>query len=97
MKCPTCKQDMSEPPHRGVNNKDCPQCGQGLSWRKAKSARTVRRKTARTTSASDAITKFTFTLERRARIWVLQEKSGGCRPATIYEVVLWKFLQRAAM
>lgn len=34
--CPTCKQDMAEPPHEGMKKKDCPQCGQGLSWRKAK-------------------------------------------------------------
>jgi len=36
MVCPTCRQDMTEPPHRGLNNKDCPQCGQGLKWRKVR-------------------------------------------------------------
>ena len=36
MLCPTCKQDMNELPHEGLGGKDCPQCGQGLSWRKAK-------------------------------------------------------------
>ena len=35
--CPTCRQDMKEMSfHDGFNNKDCPQCGQGVSWRKAK-------------------------------------------------------------
>jgi len=38
-KCPTCKQDMGEPPHKGIGGKDCPQCGQGVSWRKAKGKR----------------------------------------------------------
>jgi hypothetical protein len=28
--CPSCGQDMSEPPRKGFKNKDCPQCGQGL-------------------------------------------------------------------
>lgn len=37
--CPTCKQDMMEEPHVGINGKDCPQCGQGLSWRRAKRER----------------------------------------------------------
>jgi len=32
--CPTCKQDLREPPHDGLNNQDCPQCGQGRSQRK---------------------------------------------------------------
>lgn len=31
MPCPTCKQDLWLPPHRGKNGKDCPHCGQGLS------------------------------------------------------------------
>ena len=44
-----------------------------------------------------AIAKFTFTIEHRGKVWVLQEKRGGCRPATMYEVVMWKFLQRAAV
>jgi len=35
--CPTCKQNMKEPPHPGFRNKDCPQCGQGLRWRYAAS------------------------------------------------------------
>jgi len=34
--CPTCRQDMREEPHDGLNGKDCPQCGQGMSWRRAK-------------------------------------------------------------
>ena len=33
--CPTCKQNLFEQPHDGLNGKDCPQCGQGLSWRVA--------------------------------------------------------------
>lgn len=33
--CPTCRQDMKEPPHPGLRLKDCAQCGQGLSWRRA--------------------------------------------------------------
>ena len=37
--CPTCRQDMNEEPQEGVNGKDCPQCGQGLSWRKAARSR----------------------------------------------------------
>jgi hypothetical protein len=43
-----------------------------------------------------AIAKFTFALEYRGEAWVLQEKNGGCRPATMYEVVLWSCLQQAA-
>ena len=35
-RCPTCRQDLREPPHRGVNGENCRQCGQGVSWRKAK-------------------------------------------------------------
>jgi len=35
-KCPTCRQDMRAKWHLGMNNKDCPQCGQGLQWRKRK-------------------------------------------------------------
>jgi len=34
--CPTCRQDFEEPPHPGLRGKDCPQCGQGRSWRKAR-------------------------------------------------------------
>ncbi len=34
--CPTCKQDMREEPHDGLNEKECAQCGQGMSWRRAK-------------------------------------------------------------
>ena len=37
--CPTCKQDMALPPHKGNSEKDCPQCGQGLSkarWSRVK-------------------------------------------------------------
>ena len=34
--CPTCKQDMREDPHDGLDGKECPQCGQGMSWRRAK-------------------------------------------------------------
>jgi predicted RNA-binding Zn-ribbon protein involved in translation (DUF1610 family) len=38
--CPTCGQDMRAKPHDGAKNKNCPQCGQGLQWRKrAKLAR----------------------------------------------------------
>ncbi len=33
--CPICKQNMYEPPHKGINNKDCPQCGQGINWKRA--------------------------------------------------------------
>jgi Zn-finger nucleic acid-binding protein len=33
--CPTCKQDMKSAPHEGLRGKDCPQCGQGISWRRA--------------------------------------------------------------
>ena len=33
--CHTCKQDMRAKPHEGLNGKNCPQCGQGLKWRKA--------------------------------------------------------------
>ncbi len=41
--CPTCKQDMAEPAHPGLNNKDCPQCGQGLSWRLALKKKTSKK------------------------------------------------------
>jgi len=34
--CPTCHQNMVDPPHKGLNGKDCPQCGQGMNWRKVK-------------------------------------------------------------
>lgn len=34
--CPTCKQDMNDLPRKGFKNKDCPQCGQGLSRQIAK-------------------------------------------------------------
>jgi hypothetical protein len=34
--CSVCHQDMRERYHRGANGKDCPACGQGLSWRKRK-------------------------------------------------------------
>lgn len=33
--CPTCHQNMRALPHKGVNNKDCPQCGQGINWKAA--------------------------------------------------------------
>ena len=33
--CPTCNQDLLEEPHPGLKGKNCPQCGQGVSWRKA--------------------------------------------------------------
>ena len=33
--CPTCRQNLNEPPQSGLNGKDCPQCGQGISWRRA--------------------------------------------------------------
>jgi len=33
--CPTCHQDMREEPNPGMGRKNCPRCGQGLSWRKA--------------------------------------------------------------
>lgn len=33
--CPQCKQDMRSKPHKGIKNKDCILCGQGLQWRKA--------------------------------------------------------------
>lgn len=45
-RCPTCRQDMEHPPEPGLRGKDCRQCGQGLSWRKArrlKKRRTQRR------------------------------------------------------
>ena len=29
--CPTCRQNMREPPRAGNSRKDCPQCGQGMS------------------------------------------------------------------
>ena len=35
-KCPTCKQDLRDPPRNGNSCKDCPQCGQGLSKTTAK-------------------------------------------------------------
>ncbi len=28
--CPTCKQNMNDPPRDGYKNRDCRQCGQGL-------------------------------------------------------------------
>lgn len=31
MICPTCKQNMNDPPRIGNSGKDCPQCGQGLN------------------------------------------------------------------
>lgn len=34
--CPTCNQDMNEPPHKGLLGRDCPQCGQGIMWRFAR-------------------------------------------------------------
>ncbi len=37
--CPTCRQDMRDEPHPGLKGKDCPQCGQGISWRKVKKKR----------------------------------------------------------
>lgn len=38
--CPTCKQDMWDAPHKGYG--DCPQCGQGIKWKKrARRARKV--------------------------------------------------------
>ena len=33
--CPNCHQDVREGPHDGLGGKDCPRCGQGISWRKA--------------------------------------------------------------
>ena len=33
--CPTCRQDMRAFPHEGMNDKDCPQCGQGINWKAA--------------------------------------------------------------
>jgi len=32
--CPTCRQNMADPLHKGLNGKDCPQCGQDINWRK---------------------------------------------------------------
>ena len=29
--CPTCRQDLRDPPQDGNSRKDCPQCGQGMS------------------------------------------------------------------
>ena len=34
--CPTCRQDMNEPPRKGLLGRDCPQCGQGIMWRFAR-------------------------------------------------------------
>jgi len=34
--CPTCNQDLNEPPHKGLLGRDCPQCGQGIMWRFAR-------------------------------------------------------------
>ena len=34
--CPTCNQDLREPPHKGLLGRDCPQCGQGIMWRFAR-------------------------------------------------------------
>lgn len=31
MRCPTCRQDMNDPPRNGRSGEDCPECGQGLS------------------------------------------------------------------
>ncbi len=31
--CPNCRQDMKAKPHKGLNDKDCPQCGQGINWK----------------------------------------------------------------
>lgn len=39
IRCPTCKQDLAEPPHPGLHNRDCTQCGQGLRWRVAQRRR----------------------------------------------------------
>jgi len=69
-------------------------CGDTIYFSK-KRARTVRAKRP-AQQLRAAIAKFTFYIEHRSKVWVLQEKSGGCRPATPYEVVMWKFLQRAA-
>ena len=33
--CPTCKQDMNDLPHEGLNDENCEQCGQGWSWKEA--------------------------------------------------------------
>lgn len=33
--CQTCRQDLREEPHDGLNGKNCAQCGQGLSCSKA--------------------------------------------------------------
>lgn len=33
-KCPECKQDLRSAPHKGINDKDCSRCGQGLKWKK---------------------------------------------------------------
>jgi Zn-finger nucleic acid-binding protein len=42
--CPACKQDMRANPHPGTNGKYCPQCGQGIQWRKEANRRAPRRK-----------------------------------------------------
>jgi hypothetical protein len=36
-----------------------------------------------------------FVLEQRGAVWVVVWQAGGCRPATIAEVALWKRLQEA--
>ncbi len=34
MICSECKQDMRVQPHRGMHDKDCSLCGQGIQWRR---------------------------------------------------------------
>lgn len=36
LRCLICHQDLREPPHEGLHGKDCPMCGQGISWRHQK-------------------------------------------------------------
>jgi DNA-directed RNA polymerase subunit RPC12/RpoP len=38
-RCPTCRQDMRERPHKGLNGESCVQCGQSLSWRKVRKSK----------------------------------------------------------
>lgn len=58
--CPTCKQDLNEPPHKGLLGRDCPQCGQGIMWRFAR-----RVKRANTRLQADVLTPSAKTKSRR--------------------------------
>lgn len=52
IRCPTCRQNMSEPPHAGLRERDCPQCGQGIMWRFALKVKRRKQKRGRAALAA---------------------------------------------